>query len=137
MHQRPGGPILAVSIPFSKDKPHFTGPAYVRRGSESVIASPELFEQLVNTRNSNCAAVQKLIGQIVSVQSLRHKLGDTRHIINSSYREHLECRVEAVNSQLIRLRILGSDRNVTEPLDHVTVSYDEEKHRSMLVVTGY
>ena len=91
----------------------------------------------MNSRNSKCSAVQKLIGKIVSVQCLRHKLGDTKHIADSSYREYPECRVETVNTQFIRLRVLGSERNVTEPLEHVTVSYDEEKHRPMLVVTGY
>lgn len=135
--QLQGGPILAVSVPASAGKPHFAGPAYVRRGSESVIASPEVFEQLVHSRNSKCAAVLRLSGQIVTVQSLQHKLGDTKHISGSSYRESPECRVEAVNSQTVRLRILASDRYVTEPLDHVTVSYDEEKLRPMLVVTGY
>lgn len=130
-------PVLAVSVPSSADKPHFAGPAYVRRGSESVIASPEAFKQLVHSQNSKCAAVLKLSGQIVTVQSLQHKLGDTKHIAGSSYRETSECRVEAANSHTVRLRVLGSDRYVTEPLDHITVSYDEEKHRPMLVVTGY
>lgn len=132
-----GCPILAVVVPASTSKPHFAGPAYVRRGSESVSASPELFDQLVHSRNSKCAAVLKLTGQVVTVQSLQHKLGDTKHIPGSGYRETAECRVEAASPQTVRLRILASDCYVTEPLDHITLSYDEEKHRPMLVVAGY
>jgi hypothetical protein len=135
--QPQNGPVLAIVVPASSGKPHFAGPAYIRRGSESVIASPELFEQLVYSRNSKCAAVLKLQGQIVTVQALEHRLGETKRISDSSYREASECRVEAANPQTVRLRILASDRYVTEPLDHVTVNYDEEKHRPMLVVTGY
>ncbi len=132
-----GGPVVAVVIPASSNKPHFAGPAYVRRGSESVAASEEAFDELVHSRNSKSAAVLKLRGQVISVLSLQHKLGVVKHIPDTGYREGSECRVEAADAQTVRLRILGSDRYVTEPLDHVTVSYDEEQHRPMLVVTGY
>jgi predicted HTH transcriptional regulator len=132
-----GGPILAVVVPASGNKPHFSGPAYVRRGSESVTASAEVFDELINSRNSKCAAVLKLKGQVISVLSLQHKLGVAKHIPSTGYREGAECRVEAVDTHTVRLHILGSGHNVTEPLDHVKVSYDEERHRPMLIVTGY
>ena len=74
---------------------------------------------------------------MISVLSLQHKLGVAKHISDTSYREGAECRVDAADTQTVRLRILCSDRYVTEPLDHVTVSYDEEQYRPMLVVTGY
>lgn len=132
-----GGPILAVVVPASRNKPHFSGPAYVRRGSESVTASKEVFDELVNSRNSKCAAVLKLKGQVISVLSLQHKLGIVKRIPNTNYQESAECRVEIADTHTVRLYILGSGRNVTEPLDHVKVSYDEERHRPMLIVTGY
>ncbi|MBI3938555.1 MAG: ATP-binding protein [Betaproteobacteria bacterium] len=132
-----GSLVLAIVVPASNNKPHFAGPAYVRRGSESVAASAEVFDELVHSRNSKCAAVLKLKGQVVSVLSLQHKLGVAKHIPDTGYREAAECRVEAANAQTVRLRILGSDRYVTEPLDHAKVCYDEEGHRPMLVVTGY
>ena len=132
-----GGPVLAVVIPASTNRPHFAGPAYVRRGSESVAASGEAFDELVHSRNSKCAAVLKLRGQTISVLALQHKLGVAQHIPDTGYREGIECRVEVADAQSVRLLILGSDRYVTEPLDHVKVSYDEERHRPMLVVTGY
>lgn len=132
-----GGPVLAVVIPASGNKPHFAGPAYVRRGSESVTASAEVFDDLIHSRNSKCAAILKLKGQVISVLSLQHKLGIAKHIPDTNYREGAECRVEAADTHTVRLYILGSGRNVTEPLDHVKVSYDEERHRSMLIVTGY
>lgn len=132
-----GSPVLAVVVPASGNKPHFAGPAYVRRGSESVTASAEAFDELVHSRNSKCAAVLKLKGAVISVLSIQHKLGVVKRIPDTNYREGSECQVEAVDAQTVRLRILGSGRNVTEPLDHVKVSYDEERHRPMLVVTGY
>jgi len=124
-----GGPVLAVVIPASLNKPHFAGPTYIRRGSESVVASPEAFDDLVHSRNSKCAAVLKLKDKVVTVLSLRHRPGFARDI-------PAECRVEAADPQTVRLRILRSDRFVTEPLDDVKVSYDEERHRPMLVLSA-
>jgi hypothetical protein len=42
--------ILAVAVPPSSNKPHFSGAAWVRRGSETVRATPELYEGLIASR---------------------------------------------------------------------------------------
>jgi len=133
----PSGNVVAVVIPASSNRPHFAGPAYIRRGSESVTASAEVFDELVHSRNSKTAAITKLKGKIVSVLSLQHKLGKAKRISDSDYREGAECRVEMADAHTVRLRILASDQMVTEPLDHITLSYDEEKWRPLLVVAGY
>src|SRR5207245_5167625 len=43
--------VLAVMVPFSKARPHFAGKAYVRRGSESIEASEEMFRELIASQN--------------------------------------------------------------------------------------
>ena len=43
--------FLAVIVRSSNNKPHFAGQAFVRIGSESVSASPEVFEELIASRN--------------------------------------------------------------------------------------
>ena len=43
--------VVAAIVPFSPNRPHFAGPAYVRKGSESVTASSEMFEELITSRN--------------------------------------------------------------------------------------
>ena len=133
----PSGSVVAVVISASSNRPHFAGPAYVRRGSESVTASAEVFDELVHSRNSKTAAIARLKGQIVSVLSLQHKLGEAKRISDSAYREGAKCRVEMANTHTVRLQILASSRMVTEPLDHVTLSYDEEKWRPLLIISGY
>lgn len=131
------GPVVAVIVAASTLKPHFAGPAYVRRGSESVIASEQVFNELVYSRNSKTAALLKLKGQIVTVVALQHRLGDTKQIGDSGYRETAECRVEACDPHIVTLYILTSSRTVSEPLDHVTLQYDHRRYRSMLIVKGY
>ena len=41
------------------------------------------------------------------------------------------------DSLTLRFQMLGSQINMTEPMDHVQLTYDEEKYRPKLIVTGY
>lgn len=131
-----GKAVVAVVVPPSRNRPHFSGPAFVRRGSESVAASPELFEELILSRSDKVAAILQMRDAPVSVVCIQHKLGNTQQITDSRYRTHSECVVENCNAHTVRLRDIASDRHVTEPIENVTVSYDEERHRPMLIVRG-
>lgn len=131
-----GKAIVAVVIQPSQNRPHFAGPAFVRRGSESVAASPELFEELILSRSDKVTAILQMRNALISVICIQHKLGSTEQIADSRYRTHSECVVETCTAHTVRLRDVGSDRHVTEPIESVTVSYDEERHRPMLIVRG-
>jgi Putative DNA-binding domain len=48
---------LAVIIPGSELRPHFAGPSYVRRGSQSDPASEEQFAELIAQRNSKATLI--------------------------------------------------------------------------------
>lgn len=132
------GDVVAVVIAASDTRPHFAGPAYVRRGSESVAASPEMFRELVYTQNSAAAAVLRLKNQVVSFVSVQHKIGTVRRIDDRAYREGGECRLLECDGQRARFQLVGGDsRYFSEPLDHIKVSYDEERYRPMVIFTGY
>ncbi|HVS26879.1 MAG TPA: ATP-binding protein [Burkholderiales bacterium] len=131
-----GKPVLAVVVAHSKNRPHFSGPAFVRRGSESVAASLELFEELIASRNDKVAAILRMRGGPITVICVQHKLGSTEHIADQRYRTRSDCVVQSCDAHTLRMRDTGSDRNITEPLELVTVSYDEERHRPMLVIKG-
>lgn len=64
----PGGvKIVAVVIPGSSNRPHFTGPAYMRKGSESFEASEEMLNGLIADRSSKAYKVRTWIGKEVVV----------------------------------------------------------------------
>ena len=127
--------ILAIEIDHSSAKPHFSGPAYIRRGSQSEIASEQLFREMVEARNSKVAALQDLKGQIISIISLQHKLGDDRPIVSAGYRESAEGRILAVNSHNVRIE-LTTGLHVTEAVSRIEPSYDENKHRGKIIIRG-
>ena len=132
-----GKAVVAVVIPCSQNRPHFSGPAFVRRGSESVAASHEMFTELIASRSDKVAAILQMRGAPISVTCIQHRLGSTEQIADLRYRTYSECFVETCTPHTIRLRDIGSDRHVTEPVENVTVGYDEERHRHMLIVRGH
>jgi hypothetical protein len=56
-------------------KPHFTGAAYIRDGSQSVEATPELYENLIASRHTKAAELLRYKGKIVTVFSKKHQSG--------------------------------------------------------------
>jgi hypothetical protein len=58
---------LAVIVPSSSNKPHFSGPSYIRRGSETFTASEKEFSELVARRNSVVEKILEYKGKSVTV----------------------------------------------------------------------
>ncbi len=130
-----GKDILAVEVPYSTKRPHFSGPAYIRVGSESKEASQEIYEELLT---GHCGLAGQLIkiknsNQIVTVAVINHVLGDPRPVLHIVHREH-ECLITAVTPTSLSLHDIGSDRIYSEPLNNIELIRDEMKHRPMLIV---
>jgi hypothetical protein len=60
--------IIAVVVPFSSDRPHFVGPAYIRRGSETVEASREVFLDLIASQNDRARRIIQFKNQQIRLQ---------------------------------------------------------------------
>jgi hypothetical protein len=134
--QREGKDVLAVVIPPSDEKPHFTGAAYVRVGSQSVRASKERFEELVLTRIDKCREVLRYKGRgLISVRGVGYKLGSNRAMSDTHYLEQDECVVTACSAHTVTLQT-PDGRIYREPLGRVEIGYDTERARPMLLVHG-
>lgn len=128
-----GKAVLAIVIGPSENRPHFSGPAFVRKGSENVAATPELFEELIASRNAKTGAILRGRGKLVTV--IAHKiLGSTKRIGDSKYRARHECIVEDCDAHVVRLFEPSKENYLAEPIDKVTVHYDVENKRMMLEV---
>lgn len=111
--------VIAVVIPPSQNRPHFAGTAYVRRGSESVAAPDEVFNELVHSRNSKA-------GMLLEYKK-RHTIC---RVIGLGYGldEVMQCKVFECNAQYVRLdRIDGTRGMFSAPLENITIRRDEEK----------
>jgi hypothetical protein len=130
------GEVVAVIIGPSNDRPHFSGPAYIRRGSESVAASAELFDELIQSRTGLVAAILRHRNEVFTVHSIQHRLGDTRPIADQAFRQHAECRITECNAHFVRFFNISSRENYCEPLANIQFTRDENKYRPMLIVRG-
>lgn len=126
-----GKSVVAVLIEASPERPHFAGPAFVRRGSESVAASKEVYEELIASRNTKAGKILRNKDQLITFRQIdldqwsRHKV-----------RYDLECRIETCDAQVVHLHDVGSGRHFTVPLEIVRINTDQPKRRLMLEAIG-
>ncbi|USS44130.1 ATP-binding protein (plasmid) [Burkholderia glumae] len=106
-----GKTVVAVVISESAERPHFTGAAFVRVGSESVNASIEQFEMLIASRNSKAGAILRMRDRPVTVEAIGQRL---RLRVSPSARQSMEARVEGCDAHCVRLR--GQFKNSREGL---------------------
>lgn len=52
-----GKTVVAIMIQFSKARPHFSGPAYVRVGTQSINATEETYEALISSRHEKSGKI--------------------------------------------------------------------------------
>lgn len=135
-----GKDILAVTIPFSSNRPHFAGPGYIRRGSENVVVSEEMFQELIDSRTNKVAEILKWKNKIVTVAVQGKLLGSPLYPIDKQYRgiyKTHECEILECNSHYVKMKDFSGSyaQDVNEPLSYIKLNYDEKKGRLMLIVS--
>lgn len=126
--------VVAIVVSESNNRPHFAGPAYVREGSESIVASEQLFKDLITSHSDIGREIIKHKGEVITVIVHRKKLGSTKNLGDSKYIDRHECRVELCNPHYVTLYDFSTKKMVTEPLKNVIVSYDHKLARFQLDV---
>lgn len=129
-----GKAIIAVIVPHSATKPHFSGPAFVRVGSESPKASPQQYEELILSRNDKAREILRHKNDVFTVLGIGYKLGSNKPLPDKAYREMRECRLLECTAHLVTLEDIARGERYSEPLAHVTVTHDHQKYRAMLMV---
>ena len=128
-----GKNVVAVVVGASNERPHFTGPAYIRQGSESVKASKRLYDEMVDARQSTVAAIVHLKDTLVTVYGLGHRLGHIERV-QSDYRESAECRVVSCDARTVTLHRLSDSWLFYEAVDRIEMSIDGKMKRPALIV---
>jgi predicted HTH transcriptional regulator len=124
--------IVAVVIPPSTQRPHFSGPAYMRQGSESVAANEKAYEELIASRHDKCRVLLGWRNNVVSVLEDGYRLDQQRAVPN--WRSLRECWVRTCDAHMVRLQDIGTGNNLTVSLTQVVLGYDEERYRNQLTV---
>lgn len=125
-YQKDGKTCVRVEIQHDGNTPRFGGPAWVRKGSETIVASPEMFQKLIEFRNSKLWQLREWIGKEVSSR------GETGNAL-------VRQRIYGVPITLVEISahyIVVNDRGDihSELLDNVTISWDPQQRRLRLVI---
>lgn len=114
--------FVAVIVPGSELRPHFSGPSFVRVGPESRKASAEQFEALITERSSKVRALRALIGKQVI----------WRVMTNSQQSSNQSGMVFDCNQFFLTLG--HNQPNRCFPVHWITISYEPSENCYVLII---
>lgn len=123
--------IVAVEVSLSKDRPHFSGPAYVRKGSQTVIASREMFEDLIASRHDKARVILGWKHRIITVELIGTKL-ENLNLEAFGYHAPITSVVQECTAHGVTFSYAHGNYHV--PLENVQIDQDLANHRPKLVV---
>lgn len=132
-----GKRVVAVEISYSKDKPHFAGPAYIRSGSRSVKASDNLYRDLLTSHCSPAGELLKCKGKYVTVRTVNKRLGN--HYPEWAPGVDREGMATVVNVDPFSVTFHFTqycDEQCTEPLSRIELDWDARNNRRLVIVRG-
>ncbi len=126
-----GKNVVAAVIRGSDRRPHFAGPAYIRRGSETIKASDSQYEALILSRDDKRRALQEMQGKKCTVIAIGKGFGQP-YPMGLNYSDMRESTVEEITAFFVRF--MSSGTFFTETLDSLSISYDDQRQRPMVIV---
>lgn len=124
-----GATVVAVVVPASDLRPHFTGPAYKRVGSRNERASAEMLDEMIAARNDKAGAILRH----------KHQHPTTPVAVNVPYvvpgmalgHTDRDCRIESCSAHSVQLHEIGRGMNQSVPLEHVLLTEDPTNLRPL------
>ena len=128
-----GKAVLAVVIPHSTQRPHFSGHAFRRVGSENRKSDEAAYSDFIVARSSVGAKILEYRGKPVLVRSQGKKLGDPKPL-PPNYSEGGQYLIEACDAHTVTLSSLASGQRVFEQIENFSVSRDPKTGNVMFVI---
>jgi predicted HTH transcriptional regulator len=129
-----GKKFIIVVVQGSIERPHFAGPSYVRKDSQSVKASEPQFNALIASRNSKTSEILKWKDRVVTLDMIQvEDLRRFSRVHNSYARTVRDCNQFFVTLEQSQ----GEPRFSSFALRQVEIVYDHIGNRLKLEVYPY
>ena len=128
-----GKAVLAVIIPHSTLRPHFSGHAYRRVGSQNIKADEAAYSDFLVARSSVGAKILEYRGKVVLIRTQGKKLGDHKPL-PITYSEGGQFVIEACDPHTVTLQNVASGQKLFEQIENFFVSRDASTGQEMFVV---
>ncbi len=133
---------VRVEIEYSGETPHFGGIAWVRKGSETVKATDEVFQSLIDLRSQKVRELAKWIEKKISIDGDESMILTNRMIKNSK-NSTLLISPRWDYKQTVNLLFVNSfwitvkdeyETEHSEPIEKIILSFDNEEKRLLILV---
>jgi len=125
--------VLAVIIPHSTLRPHFSGHAYRRVGSQNIKSDEAAYSDFLVARSSVGAKILEYRGKVVLIRTQGKKLGDHKPL-PLTYSEGGQFVIEACDPHTVTLQNVASGQKLFEQIENFFVSRDASTGQEMFVV---
>jgi predicted HTH transcriptional regulator len=126
-----GKQALAVIVSGSSSRPHFAGPSYIRKGSETFEASGEQLDRLISSRSGKVYQISSYIGKPVTVVNC--SVLSNGLITRNNWPANLV--VVDCNEFWVTLCNLTDSKKHSYILKDVDLNYDNDRERLQLDIT--
>lgn len=126
VYEKAGKQCVRVEIEHSGDTPHFGGAAWVRKGSETIPATVQEFQRLIDLRSSLVFELDQWIGKVVTVES-------RIAFANRTTRLEIEEGVLTLVNRFY-VTVTPGNRSLSYPLKALTICWDDNKGRLKLII---
>jgi Schlafen, AlbA_2 len=118
---------VRVDIEYDGETPHFGGPAWVRRGSESIKANDEVFQKLIDFRTSKIRYLAVWLGKPVTFVDILVEEGGRP----ATGPIAMKAKLVYVGEFYITVQLEGGPLSV--PLEDLKLSWDDEAEQPKLI----
>jgi hypothetical protein len=129
VYEKEGKSCIRVEIEYSDTTPHFGDAAWVRNGSETIKASDEMLQKLVELRTSKVRELGMWLNRTVTV-SWSMAIGPS-NLVNWG---KFPCEMVRVNQFFATFRGTHDKRDKSEPIAWLDLSWDDEHQRLRIYV---
>jgi hypothetical protein len=143
VYEREGKQCVRVDIKHNELAPHFGGPGWVRRGSETLKATDQLYQQMIEQRQSTVRMLLQWLGKEVTIAGTQSPLNRFEPLSRVGEQEWSvgvhQATLRAVNTHWVTFAVLTGPPYVhrvekSEPIQKLLLSWDDERERLKVVV---
>ena len=133
-YEKDGRHCVRVEVEYSGETPHFGGAAWVRKGSETLKATEEVFQRLIEYRSSEVRELAMWTDKRISVEGDLSGM-DVHMRVGSGHPRWQgiqEAELRSVNAHYATFQVQGTRKS--EPLDKLSLSWDDDNNRLKVLV---
>jgi len=146
VYERGGKQCVRVDIKHNGQAPHFGGPAWVRQGSRTIIATEQLYQQMIDQRQSKVRVLLQWLNKEVTVEgTYRPKPRTVEEVMAlGPYKGEWSVGVHQATLTVVNAHWVTFDVAISqdllqrvaqsEPIEKLMLSWDNQRQRLTVIV---